>query len=290
MNRRVAIRGPDRAVGAPLSAWLVTWARSMKVTRQNGKELGRLRGAGPLLNDACQKDRDVTVVIPARNEEDRLPECLTRLREQNLGDFEVIVVDSASTDRTVQVAQSFGARVISLGLPGVGRARQAGFDAARGSIIASTDADALPSADWLQQLVTPFSDPSVVGTFGTIRFTPDGVWARIAHALFARFQGVNHRLGRPLCCGPNFAVRKAAFVQVGGFAAPTGYPNEAEDIRLALKLGMVGQIVFLPDLVMPVSPRSVAKGRLLKYVGHHAWVYLKVCWLEKRAGDLTAIL
>ncbi len=225
----------------------------------------------------------MTVVIPARNEEERLPLCLRRLQEQSLGGFEVVVVDSASTDGTARVARSFGASVIALEQPGVGRARQAGFTAARGTIVASTDADALPSHDWLERLVSPFRDPSVVGSFGTIRFAPDGLWPRVGHALFSRFQRVNHHLGVPLCCGPNFAVRKAAFLQVGGFAKGTSFPDEAEDIRLALKLGTLGKIVFLPDLAMAVSPRSVAEGRLLGYVRHHAWVYLKVCWLESRA-------
>jgi len=247
------------------------------------------RRTGRASDRAAPSGADVTVVIPARNEEERLPACLRRLREQSLVGFEVIVVDSASTDRTAQVARSFGASVIALQQPGVGRARQAGFDAARGTIVASTDADALPSHDWVERLAAPFRDPSVVGSFGTIRFSPDGLWPRIGHALFSRFQKVNHRLGVPLCCGPNFAVRKAAFLAVGGFAAGMGFPNEAEDIRLALKLGTLGKIVFLPDLAMAVSPRSVAEGRLLKYLGHHAWVYLKVCWLENRVRHLVGI-
>ena len=246
------------------------------------------QGVEPLAGRPYSGTEDLTVVVPARNEEERLPHCLAQLRAQSLPSFELIVVDSASTDRTARVAESFGARVISLDLPGVGRARQAGFDAARGSIVASTDADALPSADWAERLIAPFRDPTVVGSFGTIRFTPDGAWERVGHALFARFQKVNHRLGRPLCCGPNFAVRREAFDAVGGFAAREGYPNEAEDIRLALKLQTRGRIVFLPSLVMPVSPRSVTRGRLLRYVGHHAWVYVKVCWLERRPRVLPS--
>jgi glycosyltransferase involved in cell wall biosynthesis len=241
----------------------------------------------PVCKDAPRGGPDVTVVVPARNEEERLPLCLARLREQTFPGFELLVVDSASTDRTLQVARAFGANVISLREPGVGRARQAGFQAAQGAIIASTDADALPSQDWLERLIVPFRDPAVVGSFGTLRFTPDEGWLRIGHAFFSRFQKVNKRLGRPLCCGPNFAVRKTAFLEVGGFAAGVSYPNDAEDIRLALKLRAVGDIVFLPDVTMAVSPRSVTEGRFLKYFGHHAWVYLKVCWLERRPKDLS---
>jgi GT2 family glycosyltransferase len=93
---------------------------------------------------------------------------------------------------------------------------------------------------------------------------------------------VNLLLGRPICCGPNFAVRKSAFHSVGGFAVGQTYPNEAEDVRLALKLRSVGKIVFLHDLAMDVSARSLAGGQALKYIAHHTGVYFRVCWLRKQ--------
>jgi glycosyltransferase involved in cell wall biosynthesis len=225
----------------------------------------------------------VSVVIPARNEEERLPLCLAALRAQSMSDFELIVVDSASTDRTGEVARGFGARVIRVEEPGVGRARQAGFDAARGEIIVSTDADAIPAPVWLEHLIAPFEDPQVVGAFGTIELTGERLRARIAHAFFSWFQSVNFWARRPLFCGPNFAVRKGAFHAVGGFAFADGYPKEAEDVRLALKLNDRGKIVFLPKLKMLVSARSLEGGRGFRYTGHHAGVYLRVCWLERMA-------
>jgi len=229
----------------------------------------------------------ISVVIPAHNEQTTLPHCLAALREQSTREFEVIVVDSASTDRTQQVARSFGARVVRLEEPGVGRARQAGFEAARGEIILSTDADAVPSEDWIERLVAPFHNPEVIGTFGTIRFTRGGVRAGISHALFSAFQGINLHLGWPLFCGPNFAVRKDAFRAVGGFSMSAGYPNEGEDTRLGLKLNKIGKIVFLGDLPMAVSPRSFEQGRGMSYVVHNAKVYFKVCWMGKRRAALV---
>ena len=224
----------------------------------------------------------ISVIVPARNEQTILPRCLAALREQSTREFELIVVDSASTDRTQQVARSFGAHVVRLEEPGVGRARQAGFEAARGEIILSTDADAVPSVDWIERLIAPFHDPEVIGAFGTIRFTRGGVRARISHALFSAFQGINLHLGWPLFCGPNFAVRKDAFRAVGGFSTSAGYPNEGEDTRLGLKLSKMGKIVFLRDLPMAVSPRSFEQGRGMSYVVHNAKVYFKVCWGGKK--------
>ena len=225
---------------------------------------------------------DVSVVIPARNEEAYLPECLARLREQSLPGFEIIVVDSASTDRTGAVARALGARVIRLEQPGVGLARQAGFDAVSRGIIVSTDADALPSRDWIERLVEPFRDPAAVCVFGTIRLSGAGALVAIGHSLFRAFQSANLLLGRPICCGPNFAVRKSAFREVGGFAVGRTYPNEAEDVRLALKLRSVGKVVFLHGLSMDVSARSLAGGRAVKYIAHNTGVYFRACWLQKQ--------
>jgi glycosyltransferase involved in cell wall biosynthesis len=206
----------------------------------------------------------ISVVVPARNEEERLPRCLAALRCQSLSDFElIIVVDSASTDRTGEVARDSGARVVRVEEPGVARARQAGFEVAQGEIIVSTDADAIPSSDWLERLVAPFCDPGVVGTFGTLHFTRGGLLAEVGHALFSVFQRANYHSGRPLFCGPNFAVSKGAFH------------------RLALKIRKMGKIVFLHDLPMVVSVRNLEKGRALRYTIHHIGVYLKVCWLER---------
>ncbi len=233
----------------------------------------------PGSRDLPRKRTKISVVIPARNEETTLPACLEALCRQSLQDFEIIVADSASTACTGEVARAFGARVIRLEEPGVGRARQAGFEAARGEIIASTDADAVPSADWIERLVAPFHDPEVIGAFGTIHFTHGGARAEISHALFSAFQSVNLVLGWPLFCGPNFAVRKDVFCAVGGFSTSAGYPNEGEDTRLGLKLNKIGKIVFLRDLSMVVSPRSLEQGRGVSYIVHNAGVYFKTCWI-----------
>ncbi len=221
---------------------------------------------------------DIAVVIPARDEEERLPGCLSRLRLQTLQGFEVIVVDSASADGTHAVAEAFGARVIRVDQPGVGLARQTGFNAARRRLIVSTDADALPAPDWLEHLVAPFRDRGTVCAFGTLRLSKVGALVSVGHGLFRAFQRVNYLLRRPICCGPNFAVRAEAFHAVGGFAAGDSYPNEAEDVRLALKLRSVGSVVYLPRLAMVVSARSLTGRKAFSYLARNTRSYFRVCW------------
>ncbi|WP_425053115.1 glycosyltransferase family 2 protein [Psychromarinibacter sp. S121] len=87
-----------------------------------------------------------SIVVPAFNAAETLPETLRSLLAQTFPDFEIVVVDDGSTDRTVAVVRSFADRRIRIvqqpnrGLPG---ARNSGIDAARGEFIGFCDADDL---------------------------------------------------------------------------------------------------------------------------------------------------
>jgi glycosyltransferase involved in cell wall biosynthesis len=81
----------------------------------------------------------------------------------------VIVVDDGSTDRTAEVAESSGARVLRLDENrGAGAARNAGLESARAGLVAFTDDDCIPDPHWLEELIGCFEDPSVDGAGGYI--------------------------------------------------------------------------------------------------------------------------
>jgi len=224
-----------------------------------------------------------TVVIPTLNEEEKLRACLEALSRQTMEGFEVIVVDGGSTHGTVEVARGFGARVIPLGERGIARAREVGFAAARTGVIASTDADAVPPPHWLERLVEPFSDPDVVGVYGATSHPGIGdVGARI----FRAWQRLHRLVGIPIFLGPNFAVRKTAFVAVGGFRGPDGsfpggYP-EADDFLIGLKLCRVGKVVFLPYLRVPTSPRRLGPTRFPRELLAYAPRYFRLLYWHYR--------
>jgi glycosyltransferase involved in cell wall biosynthesis len=90
--------------------------------------------------------RKISIIIPAKNEEETLPMVLADLnetiRELNGYNVEVICVDDHSTDRTASIARSFGATVVeNTGTPGKGAALRAGFQTASGEILVMMDAD-----------------------------------------------------------------------------------------------------------------------------------------------------
>ena len=81
----------------------------------------------------------LSIVIPTFNEEDYLPRLLRSLQEQGLPDFEIIVADAHSNDKTREIAQEFGCRVVEGGMPS--RGRNAGAQVAQGDLILFCDAD-----------------------------------------------------------------------------------------------------------------------------------------------------
>ena len=72
----------------------------------------------------------LSIIIPTYNEEEVLPNLLRSIKEQDYKDYEVVVADAKSTDKTREIAQKFDCRVVDGGLPGEGRNH--GAEAAKG--------------------------------------------------------------------------------------------------------------------------------------------------------------
>jgi rhamnosyltransferase len=120
----------------------------------------------------------VSVIVRARNEAASLPRCLIGLGEQRINgsSHEVIVVDSGSTDATVEVALAHGARVVHLPATDFtfGGALNLGCANARGAVLVALSADAYPGdPGWLERLLEPLRDPSVACASGD-RYGPSG--------------------------------------------------------------------------------------------------------------------
>ncbi len=109
----------------------------------------------------------VSVVIRARDEEARIGECLEALRTQDLdGVGEVLVVDSGSTDRTVEIARSFGVGVLEIPPASFtySSALNSGIERTNASLVVLLSAHVVPQGRcWLEQLTRHFDDSSVAG-------------------------------------------------------------------------------------------------------------------------------
>lgn len=109
----------------------------------------------------------VSVVICARDAEQTLQECLESLDELRYPDFEVIVIDDGSSDRTRAIAEAFPRfRLLSHDNRGLSAARNEGIELATGEIVAFTDADCAVDPDWLTFLVQRLLAEDIAGVGG----------------------------------------------------------------------------------------------------------------------------
>lgn len=202
----------------------------------------------------------ISVVIPALNEARYIEKTLKHLMLQTYKDFEVIVVDNGSTDETSEIARKYGARIIKLKTPGLALARQTGFKAAKGDIIVSTDADTIADQNWLMKIKKEFDkDQNLVGYGGMPRLY-SGPWTArlgIRYGMYPLYLLGRIFSGGWALIGPNFAVRREAFLKVGGFNTKL---VQGEDTDIAQKLQKVGKVVLDKDFYVMASGRRFKNG------------------------------
>ncbi len=109
----------------------------------------------------------VSVIVPARNEEENIADCVDSLLDLNYPKkkYEIIVSDGRSTDKTREIVKEYGKKVKLIDNPKINSAggRNIGIEEAKGKIIAFTDADCMVKKNWLKSLVSELEPKTVVG-------------------------------------------------------------------------------------------------------------------------------
>ncbi len=101
----------------------------------------------------------VSVVIPTMNEEESIGDVMDEINDALSGrDYEVLIVDTESTDKTREIARSKGARVVEEPRRGYGRAYKTGFEEADGDIIVTLDADCTYPASKIPEILVMIED------------------------------------------------------------------------------------------------------------------------------------
>jgi GT2 family glycosyltransferase len=193
----------------------------------------------------------LSVVVPVYNDPDRLDRCLAALAASELAEFEVIVVDDASSDETPEVAARHGVTVIRHeNRTGPGLARNTGALHARAPIVAFVDADVVVRRDTLSALAAAFDeDPDLDAVFGSYDAEPE------ARNFLSQYRNLLHRFfhqtgaGRASTfwagCG---AIRRKLFEEIGGFSSRFDRPS-IEDIALGARLHRSGGVIRLDPAI-----------------------------------------
>jgi len=153
-----------------------------------------------------------SIIIRAYNEEKYIGRLLEGIQRQTLKDVEIILVDSGSTDSTVSIAESYGARVVSI--PSAeftfGRSLNFGIKEAKREFIVIVSAHVYPVyPDWLETLLHPFQDKRVAVTYGKQRGPEFAKFSeqQIFHQWYPDLSKLNQETA--FCNNANAAIRKS---------------------------------------------------------------------------------
>lgn len=185
---------------------------------------------------------DYSVIIPAYNEEQWLPQTLTLLQQAMVGvklKGELIVVDNNSSDATATVAKENGARLVFEPLNQISRARNAGARVAMGRYLVFIDADTHISAPLLQQALDNLAE-RCCGGGAQVAF--DRELRRDVRLALAAWNGLSRRLSWAAGCF--VYARREAFEAVGGFSEKVYASEEIWFSRALKRWGRKRQLAF----------------------------------------------
>jgi len=206
-----------------------------------------------LINRTAKKKEEnekpvISIIIPARNEEQNLGSCLKAMSHQNYraGKWEVWVIEDRSSDRTAQIAGEYAhayghfnlLQVKNLidGNSAKKNALNLGIQNATGEIIITTDADCIMSNEWLSAMASEFDDQTGM-VIGIPVYTFKMKLLEIYQALdYASISVVASAMAANkmalTCSAANLAYRKKVFDEVGGYNAVQHFVSGDDDLLM----------------------------------------------------------
>jgi glycosyltransferase involved in cell wall biosynthesis len=235
----------------------------------------------------------LSFVIPAYNEEAYLSACLESILAQikNVpGGAEIVVVNNASTDRTREVASSFpGVKVVDEPQKGLTFARQAGFKACTGELIANVDSDSRLTPGWVETVLEAFdTQKNLVAISGPLVYYDLLPRQRFSVQIFYWVAFMIYVLNRyilragSMVQGGNFVLKREGLEAIGGFDTSISFYGEDTDI--ARRMNRVGKVEFTLKLKMFSSARRLKQEGMLTI----AWRYtINYFWTTFRKKPFT---
>ena len=209
----------------------------------------------------------VSIVIPAYNEEEGIRRCLVAAIDQTVPAHEIIVVDNRSTDGTRAAVEAMAAafpaaniRVIEQNAEqGITPTRNAGFNAATGTVIGRIDADSALQPNWVEQVQLAFATGDFVAASGPVEYY-DMPMRAFGHHADDTFRKLQVKLAGKyvFLFGTNMAITKEAWLAVRGDVCADREDLMHEDLDLAVHLALKGlKVGYVSAMVVGMSARRL---------------------------------
>lgn len=197
-------------------------------------------------------------IIPAHNEEKYIENCIKSIKSQTLKDFEIIVVDNKCADKTSDIAERLGSRVVKEFRKGLSFARNKGARVSRGEFLCFVDADGILSKDWLKEAEGKISKGNLDVVSGLVIFYNKNMLKTIWYNVYTFFAflgvAILYIFGKRLyLVGNNLVIKKSLFNKLGGFK-----PIMCEDFWLSLNYWKLKKrkCLFNPKMAISYSSRG----------------------------------
>lgn len=209
-----------------------------------------------------------SIIIPTLNEEKFLPRLLTSLKNQTEKNFEVIIVDGGSTDKTIQKAREYEKFIPSLTIvfsekQNVSYQRNLGAKIAQGDYLIFLDADSKVSPSFIKKLKGTIK--KTPGLIYLPKFIPDiktpdiTLLFELAYFLIE----VSQYTPKPFSTGGEIIIRREIFHILGGFDEKLFLSEDHELLQRAKKFGITARL--LPEVKITFSLRRMQKEGKLKF-------------------------
>ena len=200
----------------------------------------------------------ISVIVPVYNGENFLNHCLDALLKSDYKSFEVIVVDDCSTDKSVDICIEKGVKVIKMSQnSGPAAARNHASKIAKGEILLFVDADVVVKENTLRKVEDAFeNNPEISALFGSYDDEPK------EQNFLSQYKNLQHhfvhqtsnREASTFWAGLG-AVRRDAFLSIGGFDCKKFAVPSIEDIELGVRLRQDGKKI-LSNFIKQVRERK----------------------------------
>jgi len=205
----------------------------------------------------------LSIIIPTKNEEEYLPKLLESIKKQTFKDYEIIVADNKSTDKTRKIAIKYKCKIVRGGLPG--KARNRGAKVARGDILLFLDADTeLKSKDFLDKAIKEF-EKRKLDLAAPLMYLKGNKLDKLYFDFWNRFTELFQYSLTPFAGGWCIFIKKDLHDRIKGFDEKIILGEDSDYVQRAIKSNLFKvKFKVLKSVKIQVSPRRLRKEGHLK--------------------------